>query len=41
MQESESTDVRISTLESRLKNMVYEYICRSLFKVTHTESLII
>uniref|UniRef100_A0A8C1IQN2 Dynein cytoplasmic 2 heavy chain 1 n=1 Tax=Cyprinus carpio TaxID=7962 RepID=A0A8C1IQN2_CYPCA len=31
-QESESTDVRISTLESRLKNMVYEYICRSLFK---------
>uniref|UniRef100_A0A671MIQ0 Dynein heavy chain ATP-binding dynein motor region domain-containing protein n=1 Tax=Sinocyclocheilus anshuiensis TaxID=1608454 RepID=A0A671MIQ0_9TELE len=31
-QESESTDVRISTLESRLKNMVHEYICRSLFK---------
>ncbi|XP_059389921.1 dynein cytoplasmic 2 heavy chain 1 isoform X2 [Carassius carassius] len=31
-QGSESTDVRISTLESRLKNMVYEYICRSLFK---------
>uniref|UniRef100_A0A672LVI5 Dynein heavy chain ATP-binding dynein motor region domain-containing protein n=1 Tax=Sinocyclocheilus grahami TaxID=75366 RepID=A0A672LVI5_SINGR len=31
-QESESTDVRISTLESHLKNMVYEYICRSLFK---------
>ncbi|XP_073674385.1 cytoplasmic dynein 2 heavy chain 1-like [Garra rufa] len=31
-QESESTNVRISTLESRLKNMVYEYICRSLFK---------
>ncbi|XP_057206860.1 cytoplasmic dynein 2 heavy chain 1 isoform X3 [Triplophysa rosa] len=31
-QESESTDVRISTLELSLKNMVYEYICRSLFK---------
>uniref|UniRef100_A0A672R3G3 Dynein heavy chain ATP-binding dynein motor region domain-containing protein n=1 Tax=Sinocyclocheilus grahami TaxID=75366 RepID=A0A672R3G3_SINGR len=32
LQESESTDVRMSMLESRLKNMVYEYICRSLFK---------
>ncbi|XP_073719558.1 cytoplasmic dynein 2 heavy chain 1 [Misgurnus anguillicaudatus] len=31
-QESESTDARISTLEISLKNMVYEYICRSLFK---------
>ncbi|TRY83670.1 hypothetical protein DNTS_027964 [Danionella cerebrum] len=34
-QESETTEMRISTLENTLKNMVYEYICRSLFKMIH------
>ncbi|KAI4889837.1 hypothetical protein NFI96_027314, partial [Prochilodus magdalenae] len=31
-QESESTEVRIAALEASLKCMVYEYVCRSLFK---------
>ncbi|XP_029699181.1 cytoplasmic dynein 2 heavy chain 1 isoform X3 [Takifugu rubripes] len=31
-QEPEDTDARISALESKLKFMVYEYVCRSLFK---------
>nr|XP_023648221.1 cytoplasmic dynein 2 heavy chain 1 isoform X1 [Paramormyrops kingsleyae]XP_023648222.1 cytoplasmic dynein 2 heavy chain 1 isoform X1 [Paramormyrops kingsleyae] len=30
--ESESTEARISSLAVRLKSMVYEYVCRSLFK---------
>ncbi|KAM3875467.1 cytoplasmic dynein 2 heavy chain 1 [Diretmus argenteus] len=30
--EAETTDARISALEASLKNMVYEYVCRSLFK---------
>ncbi|XP_068612804.1 cytoplasmic dynein 2 heavy chain 1 isoform X2 [Brachionichthys hirsutus] len=30
--EVEDTDARIAALESSLKNMVYEYVCRSLFK---------
>uniref|UniRef100_W5K866 Cytoplasmic dynein 2 heavy chain 1 n=1 Tax=Astyanax mexicanus TaxID=7994 RepID=W5K866_ASTMX len=31
-QESDSTEVRIAALEASLKSMVYEYVCRSLFK---------
>ncbi|XP_053561557.1 cytoplasmic dynein 2 heavy chain 1 [Bombina bombina] len=31
-QESESTEVRIKALIHSLKHMVYEYVCRSLFK---------
>uniref|UniRef100_A0AAY5F0X4 Cytoplasmic dynein 2 heavy chain 1 n=1 Tax=Electrophorus electricus TaxID=8005 RepID=A0AAY5F0X4_ELEEL len=31
-QESNSTEVRIAVLEASLKTMVYEYVCRSLFK---------
>ncbi|XP_041438616.1 cytoplasmic dynein 2 heavy chain 1 isoform X2 [Xenopus laevis] len=31
-QESRSTEVRIKSLISSLKHMVYEYVCRSLFK---------
>lgn len=34
-QEAENTEARIAALESSLKNMVYEYVCRSLFKVIH------
>ncbi|KAK2847119.1 hypothetical protein Q5P01_010118 [Channa striata] len=30
--EADSTEARITTLEGTLKNMVYEYVCRSLFK---------
>ncbi|XP_034023634.1 cytoplasmic dynein 2 heavy chain 1 [Thalassophryne amazonica] len=30
--ETENTEARIATLEASLKNMVYEYVCRSLFK---------
>ncbi|CAL8361611.1 unnamed protein product [Merluccius merluccius] len=30
--EAQSTDVRIAALEASLKSMVYEYVCRSLFK---------
>ncbi|XP_040902456.1 cytoplasmic dynein 2 heavy chain 1 [Toxotes jaculatrix] len=30
--EAENTEARISALEASLKNMVYEYVCRSLFK---------
>ncbi|XP_034460809.1 cytoplasmic dynein 2 heavy chain 1 isoform X1 [Hippoglossus hippoglossus] len=30
--EVENTEARIAALESSLKNMVYEYVCRSLFK---------
>uniref|UniRef100_A0A8C9YHS7 Cytoplasmic dynein 2 heavy chain 1 n=1 Tax=Sander lucioperca TaxID=283035 RepID=A0A8C9YHS7_SANLU len=30
--EAEITDARIAALEASLKNMVYEYVCRSLFK---------
>ncbi|KAG7470921.1 hypothetical protein MATL_G00119020 [Megalops atlanticus] len=30
--ESESTEARIMSLEACLKSMVYEYVCRSLFK---------
>ncbi|XP_071781183.2 cytoplasmic dynein 2 heavy chain 1 [Centroberyx gerrardi] len=30
--EAESTEARIAALEASLKNMVYEYVCRSLFK---------
>ncbi|XP_017286523.1 cytoplasmic dynein 2 heavy chain 1 isoform X3 [Kryptolebias marmoratus] len=30
--EEENTDVRIAALETNLKTMVYEYVCRSLFK---------
>ncbi|XP_075905861.1 cytoplasmic dynein 2 heavy chain 1 [Nelusetta ayraudi] len=30
--EVENTEARITALESVLKNMVYEYVCRSLFK---------
>ncbi|KAJ8280434.1 hypothetical protein GJAV_G00054510 [Gymnothorax javanicus] len=30
--ESEGTEARIISLETRLKTMVYEYVCRSLFK---------
>ncbi|KAM4627347.1 cytoplasmic dynein 2 heavy chain 1 [Polymixia lowei] len=30
--EAESTEARIAALESSLKSMVYEYVCRSLFK---------
>lgn len=32
----ENTEARIAALEASLKNMVYEYVCRSLFKVIHT-----
>ncbi|KAA8593993.1 hypothetical protein FQN60_004827, partial [Etheostoma spectabile] len=32
MKEAENTDARIAALEASLKNMVYEYVCRSLFK---------
>ncbi|XP_051252504.1 cytoplasmic dynein 2 heavy chain 1 isoform X6 [Dicentrarchus labrax] len=32
--EAENTEARIAALEASLKNMVYEYVCRSLFKVT-------
>ncbi|XP_026994578.2 cytoplasmic dynein 2 heavy chain 1 isoform X2 [Tachysurus fulvidraco] len=32
-QESDSTEARITALEELLKIMVYEYVCRSLFKV--------
>ncbi|XP_053095782.1 cytoplasmic dynein 2 heavy chain 1 isoform X3 [Pangasianodon hypophthalmus] len=32
-QESDSTEARIAALEMSLKSMVYEYVCRSLFKV--------
>ncbi|GAA6080416.1 cytoplasmic dynein 2 heavy chain 1 isoform X1, partial [Tachysurus ichikawai] len=31
--ESDSTEARITALEELLKIMVYEYVCRSLFKV--------
>uniref|UniRef100_A0A673BSH4 Dynein heavy chain ATP-binding dynein motor region domain-containing protein n=1 Tax=Sphaeramia orbicularis TaxID=375764 RepID=A0A673BSH4_9TELE len=31
--EAETTESRIAALEASLKNMVYEYVCRSLFKV--------
>ncbi|KAM4699205.1 cytoplasmic dynein 2 heavy chain 1 [Discoglossus pictus] len=31
-QESDSTELRIKSLISSLKHMVYEYVCRSLFK---------
>ncbi|XP_062407923.1 dynein cytoplasmic 2 heavy chain 1 [Sardina pilchardus] len=31
-QECEDTDARIASLEASLKSMVYEYVCRSLFK---------
>ncbi|KAK6269223.1 hypothetical protein J4Q44_G00394590, partial [Coregonus suidteri] len=35
--EAETTEARIAALEASLKTMVYEYVCRSLFKVrTHT-----
>uniref|UniRef100_A0A672FSM8 Cytoplasmic dynein 2 heavy chain 1 n=1 Tax=Salarias fasciatus TaxID=181472 RepID=A0A672FSM8_SALFA len=30
--EEENTEARIAALETKLKNMVYEYVCRSLFK---------
>uniref|UniRef100_A0A3Q3KJ04 Cytoplasmic dynein 2 heavy chain 1 n=1 Tax=Monopterus albus TaxID=43700 RepID=A0A3Q3KJ04_MONAL len=30
--EAENTEARIAALETCLKNMVYEYVCRSLFK---------
>uniref|UniRef100_A0AAV2J329 Cytoplasmic dynein 2 heavy chain 1 n=1 Tax=Knipowitschia caucasica TaxID=637954 RepID=A0AAV2J329_KNICA len=30
--EVETTEARITALETNLKNMVYEYVCRSLFK---------
>ncbi|KAM9852784.1 cytoplasmic dynein 2 heavy chain 1 isoform 4-T4 [Aulostomus maculatus] len=30
--EAENMDARIAALEASLKNMVYEYVCRSLFK---------
>uniref|UniRef100_A0A3Q1HTI5 Cytoplasmic dynein 2 heavy chain 1 n=1 Tax=Anabas testudineus TaxID=64144 RepID=A0A3Q1HTI5_ANATE len=30
--ETDSTEARIAALEASLKNMVYEYVCRSLFK---------
>uniref|UniRef100_W5MJK1 Cytoplasmic dynein 2 heavy chain 1 n=1 Tax=Lepisosteus oculatus TaxID=7918 RepID=W5MJK1_LEPOC len=30
--ESENTEVRITSLKASLKTMVYEYVCRSLFK---------
>uniref|UniRef100_A0A3Q1J7D9 Cytoplasmic dynein 2 heavy chain 1 n=1 Tax=Anabas testudineus TaxID=64144 RepID=A0A3Q1J7D9_ANATE len=32
LQETDSTEARIAALEASLKNMVYEYVCRSLFK---------
>lgn len=32
-QEVENTEARIAALEASLKSMVYEYVCRSLFKV--------
>ncbi|KAK3531386.1 hypothetical protein QTP70_018186, partial [Hemibagrus guttatus] len=32
-QESDSTEARIAALEASLKIMVYEYVCRSLFKM--------
>lgn len=32
-QESSSTEQRIKTLKSALQSLVYEYVCRSLFKV--------
>ncbi|XP_076138461.1 cytoplasmic dynein 2 heavy chain 1 [Alosa pseudoharengus] len=31
-QECENTEARIASLEASLKSMVYEYVCRSLFK---------
>ncbi|KAM3616882.1 uncharacterized protein V6R79_025341 [Siganus canaliculatus] len=30
--DAENTEARITSLETSLKNMVYEYVCRSLFK---------
>lgn len=33
----DSTEARIASLEGSLKNLVYEYVCRSLFKVRHTQ----
>lgn len=36
LQEADNTEARIAALEASLKNMVYEYVCRSLFKVIHT-----
>lgn len=33
LQDSENTEQRIQSLVSSLKHMVYEYICRCLFKV--------
>uniref|UniRef100_A0A668AED8 Dynein heavy chain ATP-binding dynein motor region domain-containing protein n=1 Tax=Myripristis murdjan TaxID=586833 RepID=A0A668AED8_9TELE len=30
--EAENTEARIAALEANLKNMVYDYVCRSLFK---------
>ncbi|KAI5098641.1 cytoplasmic dynein 2 heavy chain 1, partial [Silurus meridionalis] len=32
-QETDGTEARIAALEASLKSMVYEYVCRSLFKV--------
>lgn len=34
LQESENTEQRIQSLINSLKHMVYEYICRCLFKVS-------
>lgn len=33
LQDSENTEQRIKSLINSLKHMVYEYICRCLFKV--------
>lgn len=33
LQDSENTEQRIQSLINSLKHMVYEYICRCLFKV--------
>lgn len=35
LQDSENTEQRIQSLISSLKHMVYEYVCRCLFKVRH------
>lgn len=38
LQESSSTEQRIKTLRSALQSLVYEYVCRSLFKVNREHS---
>ena len=36
LQDCENTEQRIKSLINSLKHMVYEYICRCLFKVRNT-----